>query len=204
MEIKDRPIAVDANQFGSRSRRNTCRGAGLGEKHAKAVTEAKGATVFAYHVEHPERYGVVSFDAEGRATSIVEKPKNPESPWAVTGLYVYDNRVLDIAASVKPSIRGELEITSVNDAYLQMGELHVQRLGRGFAWLDTGTHDSLLEASEFVRTIQKRQNIQIACLEEIAFEKGFIALDVLRKHGETLCKTSYGKYLLCIAANKNS
>ena len=176
-------------------------GAGLGEKLAKAMAEPKGATVFAYHVEDPERYGVVSFDGDGRATSIVEKPKNPQSPWAVTGLYVYDNRVLEIAANVKPSSRGELEITSVNDAYLQMGELHVQRLGRGFAWLDTGTHDSLLEASQFVHTIQKRQNIQIACLEEIAFEKGFISREVLRGHGEALSKTSYGQYLLRIAGN---
>jgi glucose-1-phosphate thymidylyltransferase len=176
-------------------------GAGLGEKLAKAVAEPEGATVFAYHVEDPERYGVVSFDATGRATSIVEKPENPQSPWAVTGLYVYDNRVLDIAANVKPSARGELEITSVNDAYLQMGALQVQRLGRGFAWLDTGTHDSLLEASEFVRTIQKRQNIQIACLEEIAFEKGFITRDALQAHGEALSKTSYGQYLLRIARN---
>jgi len=163
------------------------------------VADPTGATVFAYHVEDPERYGVVSFDAVGRVTSIVEKPENPQSPWAVTGLYVYDNRVLDIAANVKPSPRGELEITSINDAYLQMNELNVQRLGRGFAWLDTGTHDSLLEASEFVRTIQKRQNIQIACLEEIAFEKGFISREVLRRHSEALSKTSYGQYLLRIA-----
>jgi glucose-1-phosphate thymidylyltransferase len=167
-------------------------GANIGDKLKREV----GATVFAYHVEDPERYGVVSFDADGRAQAIVEKPQNPQSPWAVTGLYVYDNRVLDIAASIKPSSRGELEITDVNMAYLRLNDLHVERLGRGYAWLDTGTHDSLLEASEFVRTVQKRQNVQIACLEEIAFHNRFISHAQVQARGELLAKTSYGQYLL--------
>ncbi len=175
-------------------------GAGLGEKLTHATTKTGGATVFAYHVEDPERYGVVSFDDEtGRATEIIEKPSVPKSPWAVTGLYFYDNRVLDIAAAVKPSPRGELEITDVNRAYLEMGELEVERLGRGFAWLDTGTHDSLIEASEFVRTVQKRQGIQVACLEEIAFENGFIDADRVRERGRLFSKTDYGRYLLKVA-----
>ncbi len=174
-------------------------GAGLGEKLKRAAVDRKGATVFAYHVEDPERYGVVSFDAAGRAVDIVEKPKDPKSPWAVTGLYFYDNRVLDVAAAVKPSPRGELEITDVNRAYLEMGELSVERLGRGYAWLDTGTHESLLEASEFVRTVQKRQGIQVACLEEIAFENGFIDVERIEAQGRALEKTEYGRYLLRIA-----
>ena len=147
-------------------------------------------------------YGVVSFDAAGRAIDLAEKPKNPKSPWAVTGLYFYDNRVLDIAAAVKPSERGELEITDVNRAYLEMGELEVERLGRGYAWLDTGTHDSLLEASEFVRTIQKRQGLQVACLEEIAFEQGFITAAQVQARGELLGKTAYGQYLLRLIREK--
>ena len=171
-------------------------GAGLGEKLEKAMKRKDGASVFAYQVEDPKRYGVVFFDTKGQAQSIVEKPKNPQSDWAVTGLYVYDNSVLDIAAHVKPSSRGELEITTVNEAYLNQGRLHVERLGRGFAWLDTGTHDSLLEASEFVRTVQKRQGIQIACLEEIAFEKGLINVAQLQNCGESLSKTNYGQYIL--------
>ena len=175
---------------------NVFYGAGLGAKLKQAAAKTRGATVFAYHVEDPERYGVVSFDATGRAIDLAEKPKNPKSPWAVTGLYFYDNRVLDIAAAVKPSERGELEITDVNRAYLEMGELEVERLGRGYAWLDTGTHDSLLEASEFVRTIQKRQGLQVACLEEIAFEQGFITAAQVQARGELFCKTAYGKYLL--------
>jgi glucose-1-phosphate thymidylyltransferase len=178
-------------------------GAGLGEKLKQAAAKTDGATVFAYHVEDPERYGVVSFDADGRATEIVEKPREPKSPWAVTGLYFYDNRVLDIAAAVKPSARGELEITDVNRAYLELGELEVQRLGRGYAWLDTGTHESLLEASEFVRTVQKRQGIQVACLEEIAFENGFIGLHELRLRSEVLQKTAYGVYLRRLAEGQS-
>jgi len=174
-------------------------GANIGDKLKRAIARDQGATVFAYHVEDPERYGVVSFDAEGRAENIVEKPIHSTSPWAVTGLYVYDNRVLDIAASIKPSPRGELEITDVNMAYLSMNQLHVERLGRGYAWVDTGTHESLLEASEFVRTIQKIQNVQIACLEEIAYINGFIDRAQLIKCGENLAKTSYGQYLLKLA-----
>ena len=174
-------------------------GANLGDKLHKAMQHQSGATVFAYQVEDPERYGVVSFDQTGQAQSIVEKPSAPQSDWAVTGLYVYDNTVLDIAAHVKPSPRGELEITTVNETYLRQGRLRVERLGRGYAWLDTGTHDSLLEASEFVRTVQKRQGIQIACLEEIAFEKGFISGQQLRACGEALAKTNYGHYILKIA-----
>jgi glucose-1-phosphate thymidylyltransferase len=171
-------------------------GAGLGDQVQSAAQRPRGATIFAYHVENPERYGVVSFDAQGHATAIVEKPVKAPSPWAVTGLYLYDNRVVDIAANVPFSARGELEITDVNLAYLAMGELNVERLGRGFAWLDTGTHDSLIEAGEFVRTVQKRQGVQVACLEEIAFEKGFIDARQLRARGEAFAKTDYGQYLL--------
>ena len=175
---------------------NVFYGAGLGAKLKYAAAKQRGATVFAYHVEDPQRYGVVSFDDTGRAVDLAEKPSNPKSPWAVTGLYFYDNRVLDIAAAVKPSARGELEITDVNRAYLDLGELEVERLGRGYAWLDTGTHDSLIEAGEFVRTIQKRQGVQVACLEEIAFEQGFINAAQLRARGELFAKTAYGQYIL--------
>ena len=181
---------------------NVFYGAGLGAKLKGAAAKTRGATVFAYHVEDPERYGVVSFDGAGRAVDLAEKPKNPKSPWAVTGLYFYDNRVLEIAAAVKPSERGELEITDVNRAYLEMGELEVERLGRGYAWLDTGTHDSLLEASEFVRTIQKRQGLQVACLEEIAFEQGFINAAQVQARGELFGKTAYGQYLLRLIREK--
>ena len=181
---------------------NVFYGAGLGAKLKAAAAKTRGATVFAYHVEDPERYGVVSFDAAGRAVDLAEKPQNPKSPWAVTGLYFYDNRVLEIAAAVKPSERGELEITDVNRAYLEMGELEVERLGRGYAWLDTGTHDSLLEASEFVRTIQKRQGLQVACLEEIAFEQGFINAAQVQARGELFSKTAYGQYLLRLIREK--
>ena len=175
---------------------NVFYGAGLGAKLKHGAAKTKGATVFAYHVEDPERYGVVSFDQNGQAVSLEEKPAKPKSPWAVTGLYFYDNRVLDIAAAVRPSARGELEITDVNRTYLEMGELEVERLGRGFAWLDTGTHDSLIEAGEFVRTVQKRQGVQVACLEEIAFEQGFIDAHQVRVRGELFAKTPYGQYLL--------
>ena len=175
---------------------NVFYGAGLGAKLKQAAKLTKGATVFAYHVEDPERYGVVAFDATGRAVDIAEKPANPKSPWAVTGLYFYDNEVLDIAAAVKPSERCELEITDVNRAYLERGALNVERLGRGFAWLDTGTHDSLIEAGEFVRTVQKRQGVQVACLEEIAFEQGFINAAQLKARGELFAKTAYGQYIL--------
>ena len=170
-------------------------GAGMGEKLARAAARPKGATVFAYHVEDPERYGVVTFDKQDRPIEIVEKPKEPKSPWAVTGLYFYDNRVVEIARSIKPSARGELEITDVNKAYLEMGELSVERLGRGYAWLDTGTHDSLVEASEFVRTIQKRQGVQVACLEEIAFMNGFIDREHVLARAKIFHNSSYGHYL---------
>ncbi len=170
-------------------------GAGLTGLLKRARERPAGATVFAYHVEDPERYGVVTLDGRGRPTGIVEKPKVPQSSWAVTGLYFYDNAVLDIAAAVKPSARGELEITDVNKAYLERGALHVERMGRGFTWLDTGTHDSLLEASEFVRTIQHRQGMQIACLEEIAFLNGFIDVKQLEEHARTYEKTRYGQAL---------
>ena len=157
---------------------------------------ASGATVFAYHVKDPERYGVVAFDAHGKALSIEEKPKQPQSNFAVTGLYFYDQQVCDIAAQVKPSARGELEITSINQRYLEMGQLKVQTMGRGFAWLDTGTHESLLEAGNFIQTLEKRQGLQIACLEEIAFSKGWITAAQLETLAKPLAKNAYGQYLL--------
>jgi glucose-1-phosphate thymidylyltransferase len=166
---------------------------------ANARARTKGATVFSYQVDQPEAYGVVELDAEGRALSIEEKPKAPKSNMAVTGLYFYDARVCDLAAQVKPSARGELEITDLNRLYMAMGELFVEPMGRGFAWLDTGTHDSLVEASEFVRVIQKRTGQQIACLEEIAFHQGFIGVDQLRARGHLFEKTSYGRALLALA-----
>ncbi|MFM8609032.1 MAG: glucose-1-phosphate thymidylyltransferase RfbA [Burkholderiaceae bacterium] len=165
-----------------------------------ADARTQGATVFAYHVHDPERYGVVAFDAQGQATSIEEKPKQPKSNFAVTGLYFYDAQVCDIAASVKPSARGELEITSVNQQYLQQGQLSVQTMGRGFAWLDTGTHDSLLEASQFIHTLEARQGLKVACPEEVAWRNGWISADQLRRLGEPLAKSSYGAYLLALAA----
>ncbi|MGA0533501.1 glucose-1-phosphate thymidylyltransferase RfbA [Hansschlegelia sp. KR7-227] len=174
--------------------------ANLGEQLKEVAARPSGATVFAYHVDRPEAYGVVEIDDHGKAIDIVEKPSVPRSNWAVTGLYFYDNAVLDIAANLLPSPRGELEITDVNKVYLERGELSVERLGRGSAWLDTGTHDSLLEAGEFVRTIQHRQGMQIACLEEIAFAAGFIDLDQLAARGKLFAKTSYGQYIIRLAA----
>jgi glucose-1-phosphate thymidylyltransferase len=171
-------------------------GHGLTHLLQDAARPRPGARVFAYAVRDPERYGVVEFDASGKALSIEEKPQNPRSKWAVTGLYFYDNRVLDIAAAVKPSARGELEITSVNAAYLEMGELEVVQMGRGYGWFDTGTHDSLLEAAEFVRTIQHRQGMQIACPEEIAFHAGWIDAEQVARAADPLKKNDYGRYLL--------
>ena len=174
-------------------------GNGMSTLLQRAAAREQGATVFAYHVDQPESYGVVTLDKQGRALRLVEKPKQPESPWAVTGLYFYDNQVVDIAADVRPSDRGELEITSVNQAYLERGQLHVERMSRGYAWLDTGTHDNLLEAAEFVRTLQHRQGLQVACLEEIAYLQGFISKDQLVARGELFSKTAYGQNLLRLA-----
>jgi glucose-1-phosphate thymidylyltransferase len=171
-------------------------GAHLTELLASAVTREDGATVFSYRVEDPERYGVVELGENGRALSIEEKPATPKSNCAVTGLYFYDNRVIEMARTLKPSIRGELEITDINRLYMEAGALYVEQMSRGYAWLDTGTHDSLLEASEFVRTLQHRQGIQIACLEEIAYEQGFINADQARKRGEMFKKTNYGRAIL--------
>ncbi|QCG92994.1 glucose-1-phosphate thymidylyltransferase RfbA (plasmid) [Azospirillum sp. TSA2s] len=175
-------------------------GHGLTNILRAAGEKTEGASVFAYAVRDPERYGVVEFDGEGRALSIEEKPVQPRSKWAVTGLYFYDNDVLDIAAAVKPSARGELEITSVNAAYLELGRLSVEQMGRGYGWFDTGTHDSLLEAAEFVRTIQHRQGLQIACPEEIAYTSGWIDAEQVRRLAEPLKKNDYGRYLLGLLA----
>jgi len=174
-------------------------GADLGHRLRKVRERTHGATVFSYRVDQPQAYGVVELDAEGRALSIEEKPAHPKSNQAVTGLYFYDERVCAFAHEVRPSARGELEITDLNRIYMEKGELFVEQLSRGHAWLDTGTHDSLLEASEFVRTVQHRQGLQIACLEEIAFDAGFITVDQLRLRGEAFAKTGYGQYLLKLA-----
>lgn len=175
-------------------------GAGMSALLARAVNREKGATVFSYQVDTPEAYGVVELDRDGRAISLEEKPKAPKSRQAVTGLYFYDNRVVELAKQVKPSARGEYEITDLNRAYMDMGELYVEQLSRGYAWLDTGTHESLIEASEFVRAVQKRQGVQVACLEEIAFHNGFITRDQLKARGEVFGKTAYGRYLLDVVA----
>ena len=171
-------------------------GAGLGEMVRNAAARVEGATVFAYAVEDPERYGVVSFDADtDKALTIEEKPAEPKSKWAVTGLYFYDNRVAELAGGLTPSARGELEITDLNRIYLERGELQVVRLGRGFAWLDTGTHDSLHEASSFVRTIEHRTGMKIMCLEEIGLELGYLSPEQVRRRAERLGKTDYAEYL---------
>lgn len=163
-----------------------------------ASSRTEGATVFAYHVQDPERYGVVEFDNNRRAISIVEKPAMPKSNYAVTGLYFYDNEVCDIAAGIRPSARGELEITDVNRAYLERGKLNVELMGRGMAWLDTGTHESLLDAGQFIATIEKRQGLKVACPEEIAYRKGYISAEQLEKLAQPLKKSTYGQYLLQI------
>lgn len=170
-------------------------GDGLSKMLQKAANQKSGATVFGYHVKDPERFGVVEFDEFGKAISIEEKPERPKSSYAVTGLYFYDNRVVDIAKNIEPSARGEYEITDVNKAYLELGELSVEVMGRGFAWLDTGTHESLLEASLFVEITEKRQNLKIACLEEIAYRMGYITKNKLLTLAKPLSKSEYGKYL---------
>jgi len=174
-------------------------GHGLPELLGNASSRADGATVFAYHVSDPERYGVVEFGPDGRAVSIEEKPTQPKSNWAITGLYFYDGRASEIARSLKPSPRGELEITDLNKVYLEEGKLSVEPMGRGFAWLDTGTPDSLLQAAEFVQTLEQRQGFKVCCPEEIAFVNGFIDADHLRSLGRELGKSTYGQYLLRIA-----
>lgn len=171
-------------------------GRGLTQLLDRAVSRPEGGTVFGYWVKDPERYGVVSFDEDGRALNIEEKPARPESNYAVTGLYFYDNQVLDIAADLKPSPRGELEITDVNSTYLNRGELQVEKLGRGFAWLDTGTHESLMEAANFIEVIEKRQGLKVSCVEEIAFRRGYIDAEQVEKLASPLKKNGYGRYLL--------
>jgi len=178
-------------------------GHGLTDKLQTAARAEAGSTVFAYHVHDPERYGVVTIDANGLATEIEEKPVNPQSNWAVTGLYFYDNSVIDIAANIKPSPRGELEITDVNRVYLERRQLRVERLGRGFAWFDTGTHDSLVDASAYIQTIERRQSLRIAVPEEIAFSNGWIDREQLAALGKAMEKNGYGQYLLWLAQDKD-
>ena len=174
---------------------NVFYGHGMPDSLRHAAARENGATVFGYRVRDPERYGVVEFDRAGKVASLVEKPKEPRSSYAVTGLYFYDNRVLEIAAGLTPSARGELEITDVNLAYLETGDLHVEMLGRGIAWLDTGTHDSLLQAANYIQAIEERQGLMVACLEEIAFNMGFIDADRVRAAAESMKGNAYGKYL---------
>ena len=171
-------------------------GANLGRMVQRAAEQKKGATVFGYYVNDPERFGVVEFDKDFKALSIEEKPEHPKSHYAVTGLYFYDNDVVKIAKSIKPSARGELEITTVNQEYLKRGDLHVERLGRGYAWLDTGTHESMLDAGNFIRTIETRQGLQVACLQEIAYQNGWMNKEQVRESCKDLLKTEYGKYLI--------
>jgi glucose-1-phosphate thymidylyltransferase len=177
-------------------------GAKLPEVLRQAARRERGGTVFAYRVRDPQRYGVVEFDDTGKAIGLEEKPRNPRSPWAVTGLYFYDNRVLDIAASLRPSARGELEITDVNRAYLEMGELHVEDMGRGMAWLDTGTHEALLQASTFIQAIEQRQDLKVACPEEVAFNMGYISAEDVRRIGDTMENNEYGQYLLRLVGDQ--
>ena len=175
---------------------NIYHGSGMSKLLQNANAQDAGATVFAYHVTDPERFGVVEFDKTGKAISIEEKPKQPKSNFAVTGLYFYDNQVVDIANSIKPSHRGELEITTVNETYLNMGQLRVETMGRGYAWLDTGTHESLLEASNFIQTIEKLQSLKVACLEEIAYRMGYLTAEQVEKLAQPMSKNNYGQYLL--------
>lgn len=174
-------------------------GGGLSKMLQRTAAKQTGATVFGYHVNDPERFGVVEFDKEMHAVSIEEKPENPKSNYAVTGLYFYDNKVVEIAKSIQPSPRGELEITDINKAYLEAGELEVEVMGRGFAWLDTGTHESLLEAGTFIETIEKRQNLKVACLEEISYRMGYITREQLIELAQPLKKNEYGQYMLRLA-----
>ncbi len=181
---------------------NIFHGHDLAQLLARAHARTQGATVFAYHVQDPERYGVVEFDLDRRALSIEEKPKLPKSNYAVTGLYFYDEQVCDIAASIKPSARGELEITEVNATYLRQGGLNVEIMRRGYAWLDTGTHDSLLEAGQFIATLEKRQGLKVACPEEIAFRAGWISADDLERHAQPMLKNGYGQYLMQVLRDR--
>ncbi len=173
-------------------------GHGFPDDLRRAAARLSGATVFAYQVRDPERYGVVEFDREGRAVSLEEKPAQPRSKWAVTGLYFYDHRVVEIASGLKPSARGELEITDVNRIYLEMGELNVERLGRGIAWLDTGTHESLQQASSFIQALQERQGMMVSCLEEIAYKMGYISADDVKRIAGPMSRNEYGRYLLAL------
>jgi glucose-1-phosphate thymidylyltransferase len=177
-------------------------GHGLADSLANAVARSEGASIFAYRVKDPERYGVVDFDADNKATSIEEKPVNPKSYYAVPGLYFYDNKVVEFASNLKPSPRGELEITDINNCYLKKGQLHVEVLGRGTAWLDTGTHESLLQASTFVETVEQRQGLKISCIEEIAYHKGFIDGEQLRILAAQYGSSGYGAYLLDVLENR--
>ncbi|MEI7250813.1 MULTISPECIES: glucose-1-phosphate thymidylyltransferase RfbA [Pectobacterium] len=177
-------------------------GQSFGKKLEAVAAKEEGATIFGYQVTDPERFGVVEFDQDFKALSIEEKPTEPKSNWAVTGLYFYDKNIVDMAKQVKPSHRGELEITTLNQMYLEQGTLNVELLGRGFAWLDTGTHDSLIEASQFIHTIEKRQGLKVACLEEIAFRKGWLSRQQVAEEAKVMLKTSYGQYLTQLIAEK--
>jgi len=177
-------------------------GQGLPEQLERAASRTSGATILAYRVRDPGRYGVVEFDADGRAIGLEEKPARPRSSYAITGLYFYDHRVVEIAAGLKPSARGELEITDVNRIYLDLGVLHVERLGRGVAWLDTGTHESLLQASNFIQTLEERQGLMVACIEEVAYRKGYITAEAVRRIAESMKDNRYGQYLLAMLAEE--